>query len=259
MIDSIGKRRRLQHCATPEGHFVIMAVDHRDNLRGYLQEAHPQETIGYDALRDFKLLATQALRGTYSAALLDPQYGAAQAVAAAALPGAAGLVVSVERWGYSGDPLARETAILPEWGVDKIVRMGGDGVKMLLYYHPDAANAAAQETVVRQTIAACARYDIPFFLEPIAYSLDPQKPTLSSAEKRPIVIESARKFTALGVDVLKAEFPLNIADETDEKVWELRIFTRISDTLVLKSLDMEIPLRLIYRNVAWKDGELTER
>lgn len=219
MHGSIGKLRRLQRCATADGHFVIMAVDHRDNLRDMLQATHPDGTVGYAGLVDFKLAVTDALRGTYSAALLDPQFGAAQAIAAGALPGQAGLIVSVEKWGYSGDPLARETSVLAQWGVDKIARMGGDGVKMLLYYHPDAPNAAAQEAVVRDVAAACRAHDVPFFLEPIAYALDPARAGLSSAEKRPLVLHAARTFSAMGVDILKAEFPLNIADEPDERVW----------------------------------------
>ena len=216
---SVGKMRRLQHCATEDGKFVIMAVDHRDNLRGYLQEAQPQQAIGYEAMVAFKLEVTAVLRKTYSSALLDPEYGAAQAIVNNLLPGKAGIIVSVEKWGYSGEPLARETAVLPNWGVDKIVHMGGDGVKMLLYYHPDAPNAAAQETVVQQVIEECAQHDIPFFLEPIAYSLDPQKPVLSSVEKRPLVLHAARKFSAMGIDILKAEFPLNIADTPDQSIW----------------------------------------
>lgn len=216
---SIGKIRRLQQCATADGKFVIMAVDHRDNLRGYLQDAHPAQQIGYAEMVDFKLEVTAVLRGTYSCALLDPEFGAAQAIEQAKLPGNAGLIVSVEKWGYSGDSLARETAVLPGWGVDKIAKMGGSGVKMLLYYHPDAPNAADQEAVVQQVVAACAQHDIPFYLEPIAYPLDPHKPALPSAEKRPLVIQAARKFSAMGIDVLKAEFPLNIADEPDKRVW----------------------------------------
>ena len=42
---------------------------------------------------------------------------------------------------------------------------------------------------------------------------------LPSAEKRVVVTETARKLTPLGVDVLKAEFPINIADEKNETVW----------------------------------------
>ncbi len=216
---SVGKMRRLQHCATPDGKFVIMAVDHRGNLQQYLQDAHPAREIGYEAMRDFKLAVTAALQQTFSSVLLDPEFAAAQAIAAHQMPGSAGLIVSAEKWGYTGEATARETAVLPQWGVEKIARMGGDGVKMLLYYHPDSPTAAAQDAVVAQVVEACARHDIPFFLEPIVYSLNPGTRVLSSAEKRPLVIQAARHFTQMGIDILKAEFPLNIADEPDEAVW----------------------------------------
>lgn len=216
---SVGKMRRLQHCATPDGKFVIMAVDHRGNLQQYLQEAHPGREIGYEAMAAFKLAVTAVLQQTFSSALLDPEFGAAQAIVAHKMPGSAGLIVSAEKWGYTGETTARETAVLPQWGVEKIARMGGDGVKMLLYYHPDASTAAAQDAVVAQVIEACAQHDIPFFLEPIVYSLNPDTAVLSSAEKRPLVIQAARHFTQMGIDILKAEFPLNIADEPDEAVW----------------------------------------
>lgn len=219
MTLSVGKWRRLQQSATAGGHFVIMAVDHRDNLRGYLQEAHPDRPIGYAEMRAFKLDVAQALRDAYSAALLDPQFSAAEAIVDSVLPGTAGLIVSVEQWGYSGDPLARETRVLDDWGVDKIARLGASGVKMLLYFNPDAPNAAAQEAVVRQVAADCARHEVPFFLEPIAYALQPGSPALTTPERRRMVIDAARRFSRLGIDVLKAEFPVNIADEADTAVW----------------------------------------
>ena len=102
MSHTLGKIRRLQHCATPSGKLIIMAVDHRGNLRDYLQTAHPNTTIGYDEMVAFKLAVTDALRDTFSATLLDPEFGAAQAIVNNILPGQAGVIVSVEKWGYSG-------------------------------------------------------------------------------------------------------------------------------------------------------------
>ena len=54
-------------------------------------------------------------------------------------------------------------------------------------------------------------------LEPLSYSLDENK-KLSSEEKRYVVVETAKRLTPLGVDILKAEFPLD-ATETDQKIW----------------------------------------
>jgi tagatose-1,6-bisphosphate aldolase len=48
-------------------------------------------------------------------------------------------------------------------------------------------------------------------LEPLSYSLDANK-LLSSAEKCCIVTETARRLTPLGIDLLKAEFPLDVND-----------------------------------------------
>lgn len=214
----IGKIHRLQQCATPAGHFVILALDHRGNLRRSLNQAAP-ELVSYDSMVEFKQQVVEKLAGAASAVLLDPEYGAAQAVAVGALPGRVGLVVAVEKTGYAGISAARESMILPGWSVEKISRMGAAAVKLLLYYHPDAANATGQEALVGEVGEACLEYDIPFFLEPLSFSLDPAVDKLASPEKRKVVVETARRLTPMGVDVLKAEFPLNIADEPDEAVW----------------------------------------
>ena len=34
---TIGKLRRLQECSTPDGMFVVLALDHRDDLRRLLK------------------------------------------------------------------------------------------------------------------------------------------------------------------------------------------------------------------------------
>jgi len=215
---SIGKLRRLQQCASTDGFFTILALDHRGNLRRNLNPTYPEQ-VTYEAMVAFKQQVTAALGPVSSAVLLDPEYGAAQAIASGALPGHTGLVVAVEKTGYSGDPNDRESMILPGWSVEKIARMGASAVKLLLYYHPQAENAAGQEALVSQVAAACRDYDIPFFLEPLSFSLDPAVKALASPEKRRVVVETARRLTPLGVDVLKAEFPLSITGEKDESVW----------------------------------------
>jgi tagatose-1,6-bisphosphate aldolase len=214
----VGKIRRLQQCATSSGHFVILALDHRGNLRRSLNPAAPDK-VTYEDMVAFKQQVTSALASSASAVLLDPEYGVAQAVTAGAIPGRSGLVVAVEKTGYEGHPAARASQILPGWSVEKIVRIGASAVKLLLYYHPQAPNAADQEMLVSQVGLSCRQYEIPFFLEPLSFSLDPAVKMLPSAAKREVVIETARRLTPLGVDVLKAEFPLDIADEADERVW----------------------------------------
>lgn len=216
---TIGKLRRIQQCATPDGFFVIMALDHRNNLRRALDPANP-DAVGYAEMVAFKNDVVRALAPSSSAVLLDPEFGAAQSIAAGALPGRTGLMVAVESTGYTDEPTARRSEVLPGWSVEKIARMGASAVKLLLYYHPEARNAAQQEALVDEIAQACREYDMPLFLEPLSFAIDSRRKKLSSAEKRAVVIETARRFTPRGIDVLKAEFPLDVAEEPDEAVWE---------------------------------------
>jgi tagatose 1,6-diphosphate aldolase len=214
----IGKIRRLQQCATESGHFIILAIDHRGNLRRALDPDNPEQ-VTYERMVDFKREVAAALSPAASAILLDPVYGAAQSVAAGAVSGHSGLVVAVEKTGYTGDPTARESRILPGWGVEQIGRMGASAVKLLIYYHPDAANAGEQEKLVEGIGDVCSRLEIPFFLEPLSYSLTDGQKSLAADERRAVVIETARRLTALGVDVLKAEFPVDSTVIEDEAEW----------------------------------------
>lgn len=214
---SIGKIRGLQQCTTPRGTFTCLALDHRQNLRRSLNPADPN-SVPDSALTDFKLEVTTALASEATAVLLDPEYSAAHAVAAGVIPKDAGLVVAVEATGYTGDPAARQSQILPGWSVEKAKRMGASMIKLLVYYHPDSPTAAEIEDFTQQVADDCKKHDLGIMLEPLSYSLDPNVPKLLSEEKRYVVVETARKLTPLGVDLLKAEFPLDTGN-TDETAW----------------------------------------
>jgi tagatose-1,6-bisphosphate aldolase len=101
--------------------------------------------------------------------------------------------------------------------VEKAKRMGASAVKLLVYYHPDSPTASEIESFTKKVADDCARHDLILMLEPLSYSLDENK-ILSSEEKRYVVVESAKRLTPLGADILKAEFPLDAA-ESDQKVW----------------------------------------
>lgn len=239
---SIGKRRGLAQCSTPRGTIAVLALDHRGNLRQALNPQNPQ-AVSYDEMVTFKQQVVAALAPVSSAVLLDPEMGAAPMVATDALPGRTGLLVAVEATGYTGDPNARLSRVLPGWSVGKIRRMGASGVKLLVYYHPEAPIASHQEELTSQIAEACARFDIPLFVEPLSYSLDPAK-KLSSAEKRQIVIETAKRLTPLGIDILKAEFPVDVKEEKDEQVWaeacaELDAASQVPWTLLSAGVDYD--------------------
>ena len=209
---TIGKLRGLQQISSKRGTFTALALDHRQNLR----KANPAFVDDAELSR-FKLDVTAALASRATAVLLDPEVSAAQAIAGRALPHAVGLVVAVESTGYTGDTTARHAQIIPGWNVEKAKRMGASAIKLLVYYHPDSPTAKEIEDFTSKISEDCQKHDLVLMLEPLSYSLDENK-KLSSDEKRYVVVETAKRLTRLNVDILKAEFPLDVT-EMDEAKW----------------------------------------
>ncbi len=213
-----GKLHRLRNCSTAAGRFVILAADHRNSLRRALMPDAP-DRVDYATLAGLKAELLQALSPAASAVLLDPEFGVGQCLTAGAMAPGTGLVVAVESTGYGGSSGNRTSRLLEGWTVEKAARLGADGVKLLIYYHPEAPGAATQEDLVARVAEDCRTHELPFFLEPLSYSLDPQRTKLPPAEKKELVVETAKRLTPLGVDVLKAEFPVDPAAEDDERAW----------------------------------------
>jgi tagatose-1,6-bisphosphate aldolase len=246
---SIGKWRGLTECSTQGGVFTNLALDHRDSLRRAMSPDDPQ-SVSYARQAAFKRELVSSIAPVSSAVLLDPEIGIPSAIYTRALPGSTGMLVALEATGYHGEKIARRTEILPGWDVGKVKRIGASGVKLLVYYHPDAPTAKDQEALVAEVSAECARFDLPFFLEPLSYSLDPDSKRLPSNTRRDIVIETARKLSALGVDVLKAEFPLDVSVVGDEELWyeacsSLTEASRTPWVLLSAGVDFEVFLRQV--------------
>jgi tagatose 1,6-diphosphate aldolase len=244
----IGKLRGLQQCTSERFTFTCLALDHRQNLRRALNPANPAVVSDLDLTR-FKLDVTSCLARTATAVLLDPQFSAAQAIAAGVLPGSTPFVVAVESTGYAGEPTARQSQVLPGWSVEKAKRMGASMIKLLVYYHPDSPTAAEIEAFVRQVADECITHDLGLMLEPLSYSLVADK-KLASAEKRHVVTETARRLTVPGVDVLKAEFPLELAEASLESDWagacaEISSLSRAPWILLSAAVDFETYLRQV--------------
>jgi len=83
----------MQQCSSRYGTFICSARDHYRNLRCAI---NPQSSgsVPESTLTDFILEVTTALAGESTAAVLDPEYSAAQAVDAGIIHMNAGLVFS---------------------------------------------------------------------------------------------------------------------------------------------------------------------
>ena len=162
----LGTVRGLDACSSPGGTFTVLALDHRQNLRKELRPADPGSVTDAEMV-DFKRAVVRALGTTGTGVLLDPEIGVAPAIADGSLPGRAGLIVAVEATGFEGPAGARVSRVLPGWSVEQVKRLGASAAKLLVYYHPDAPNAADQERFVADVATACREHDLALFLEPL--------------------------------------------------------------------------------------------
>ncbi|MBV9065571.1 MAG: tagatose 1,6-diphosphate aldolase, partial [Methylobacteriaceae bacterium] len=111
----------------------------------------------------------------------------------------------------------RRSRAITDWSVDKIRAMGGDAVKVLAWYRPDAdpETCTHQKDFVRAIGDDCRRNDIPYVLEllvfPFLGTADHTPDYVESPSKLPaLVIDSVREFAKpeYGVDLMKLESPL---------------------------------------------------
>jgi tagatose-1,6-bisphosphate aldolase len=215
---SIGKMRGLQQISDDDNIFTIVALDHRGSLKKAMRPDDP-DAVTYRQVVDFKLDVARALAGHASALLVDSTYAAPAVIAGGALPGRTGLVTTLELSGYTGESHARRVVLDPDWTVEKITRMGGSAVKLLLYYHPESQSAAYQEEVLQSVAEDCVKHDIPLILECLSHSIDhgvSKDSETFAASKPEVVIETARRLCPIGGDAFKAEFPADPRYEDDE-------------------------------------------
>ena len=216
-MTTMGKYRHLSHASTSSGHFAILAIDHRAILLEQLNQASSKPVTDAD-FAEFKMLLMTHILPPASGILADPGSAIGKGIAHRLIQGHQGIIAPLEVTNYDLHPSQRNINWIPEWSIAKLKRIGGAGVKMLLSYHPESNTAEYKRGIVEQVIEQCAEHDIPLYLEPIAHPLD-TKETLSNAELLDIVIEMAEAFSAMGVDILKMQFPVDAKQSDDENEW----------------------------------------
>lgn len=213
---NLGKTRGLRRLANESGHFTMVALDQRPpiaNLVAARRGIAPADVSFADMVAVKRLLVDE-LHGPASAMLLDPNY--AFPAALGRLPARTGLVVTLEDHRFADTPGGRLSHSIRDWSVEKIKRAGGDGVKVLAWYRPDASAEviARQQAYVRQVGDECRRWDIPFVLELLVYPFAQAAGHTADyveapAKLPPLVLDSVREFArpAYGVDLFKLESP----------------------------------------------------
>lgn len=210
-----GKFEGINACANQNGIIAALAVDHRGNLLQAIASARGEtgQATRADMLA-FKTAVTKILTPYASAILLDPEYSL-DAIASRA-PGS-GVMLAYEKSGYDIGLKGRLPDLLPAWSVRRLVEVGAQAIKILLYYNPfdQAQTNSVKQAYIERIGAECVALDVPFFLEPLVYdeTLGDEKEFAFARKKPEYVAYTMEEFSRprYGVDVLKVELPINPA------------------------------------------------
>ena len=209
-----GKLRSIQRVTTPDGFFLICALDHLSDFQELLDP--DPKTVDYQRTGDAKIDLIGSLACECSAFLLDARFGLAQAIASRALPGAVGLMASIEDEDYKPTTVHRKTRFRENWSTRQMKLLGIDVCKLLWFFRPDSEVAEHQREVVRSLVRECAELSLPLVVEPIWFPLEGEDPKSEVWKQRRVrgIVESAHEANSFGVDILKVEFPGYV--ETEE-------------------------------------------
>jgi tagatose 1,6-diphosphate aldolase len=213
----LGKQWGLRRLATPAGRFNMMAVDQRHQISSLVSKklGIAEDAVNFADVVAIKRVLVEELGEYVSAVLLDPNFSFPAALAK--LPARTGFLVTLEDHRFEDTPGGRRSHAIGNWSVEKIKRAGGDGVKLLTWFRPDADPdiLAHQKTFVANVGDECRRHDIALVLELLTYPFPkgarPGSDDFDAADKLPeLVLGSVREFAhpRYGVDLLKLESPL---------------------------------------------------
>jgi tagatose 1,6-diphosphate aldolase len=208
-----GKFNHINACANANGVIAAAAADQRGSLQKAIAKARPDGKATAEHLSEFKVAVTRILTKHASAILMDPEFGM-EAIRQRA-PGS-GLLASYEKTGYDASVKGRLPDLLSEWSVRRLVEIGANGIKILLYYNPDddARINSVKHAFIERIGAECRALDVAFFLEPLAYNDEiGDEKSFEFAKKKPeYVTRYMEEFSKprYGVDVLKVEVPVNV-------------------------------------------------
>ena len=214
MSVSPGKLKHLKALANSHGVIAAAAMDQRGSLQKSIAAAKgvSPDAVTQHEMEEFKIIVSKVLTPHASAILLDPEFGLP---AAAARDKNCGLLLAYEKTGYDANTAGRLPDLLVDVSVKRIVDMGGDAVKILLYYSPfdDPKINEIKHAFCERIGAECEFHQIPFFLEFIGYDhLGGSEKGVEYAKAKPeIVLQSMVEFSKpqYYVDMLKVEVPVN--------------------------------------------------
>ncbi|MEO6652410.1 MAG: hypothetical protein ABIP17_07130 [Ilumatobacteraceae bacterium] len=200
------------------GIFRVLAVDHRDSLRVYLDPNAP-DSVPADVMTAIKSDLVRAISPSATGVMLEPEYSIPQLLDDGSLAAGVGFLAALESQGYLAEPGAEPTTLLAGWSVERAAASGASACKLLLPYHPQHRLAEAQRAVAADVFTECRRVGIPLVLEPLFFGVaDP-------VDRERVVLTTVEHFASTGADLLKLPFPVDPMTDRDARLRACRAVT----------------------------------
>jgi len=219
--DNIGKLVHIKKLCNDQRHLQILAIDQRPPIFNLIKEKKKRYT--YKDVVDFKKNISLNLSQHSTAILMDPVYSVPNLIPSSK---SKGLIITLEDHDFIERGKGRYSKNIKNWTVEKIKRIGGDAVKVLAWYRPDAdKNSIKHQKKYIETIGKqCEKFDIPFLLELLVYPFKNEtgyskdyKEQLDKNQNH--VINSVKEFSKekYKVDIFKLESPVDSSQLQNSK------------------------------------------
>lgn len=187
---------------TNKGKILMLALDHRGSFKKLINQEAPEAVSQAQVVR-IKQEIISSLYDQFSGLLIDSEAGlSAFQKASIAKSAPKPYLLCIEKTGYEDEQGSRKTSL--EFSVDELKKLGASGIKLLLYYHPQAPTKQHQLTVAKQVLHDCKAAELSLFLELVTYPLEN-----FNSHKPELVLDSVNQFLEAGIipDVFKLEYP----------------------------------------------------
>lgn len=215
---SPGKLWGLRRLADDNGRFKMLAMDQTGPIVNPIKEKRGLDHAPYADVARVKASLARHLAPHASAVLLDPPFGYAAAIND--IPARTGLVIGSEWAVWEVTETGRKSRNVPGWDAGLIRRIGGDAVKVNLWFRSDvSADVRAHQIAYLDGVKrACAAHDIAFVLEFLVYPFPGESAEAFADRRVALVLEALGDSDVMdpaGVDLYKLEPPVAVHDVPD--------------------------------------------
>ena len=215
---SPGKLWGLRRLADDNGRFKMLAMDQTGPIVTPIKEKRGLDHAPQADVASVKASLARQLARHASAVLLDPPFGYAAAIND--IPARTGLVIGSEWAVWEVTETGRKSRNVPGWDAGVIRRIGGDAVKVNLWFRSDvSADVRAHQIAYLDGVKrACAANDIAFVLEFLVYPFPGESAEAFGDRRVALVLEALADSDVMdpdGVDLYKLEPPVAVHDVPD--------------------------------------------